>query len=65
MSERFAAFDQLTTLILVVQPDGAVLHANAAFETQMRLSRRTAKQLMAFDWFADPAPLAEALSSVH
>ncbi|WP_374657581.1 nitrogen regulation protein NR(II) [Inhella sp.] len=65
MSERFAAFDQLTTLILVVQPDGAVLHANAAFETQMRLSRRTAKQHMAFDWFADPAPLAEALSSVH
>jgi two-component system nitrogen regulation sensor histidine kinase GlnL len=62
---RYAALDLLTTLTLVVQPDGAVVFANAAFEDQMRLSRRTALRAMVFDWFEDATRLREALEAVH
>ena len=61
---RFAAFDLLTTLTLVVQPDGAVLFANTAFEDQMRLSRRAAQRGMLFDWFEDRGRVHEALEAV-
>jgi two-component system nitrogen regulation sensor histidine kinase GlnL len=63
--ERYAALDLLSTLALVVQPDGAVVFANTAFEDQMRLSRRTAMQQMVFGWFEDNARIAEALDAVH
>ncbi len=62
---RYAALDLLTTLTLVVQPDGAVVFANAAFEDQMRLSRRTALRVSVFDWFEDASRLREALEAVH
>jgi two-component system, NtrC family, nitrogen regulation sensor histidine kinase GlnL len=62
---RYAALDLLTTLTLVVQPDGAVVFANAAFEDQMRLSRRSAKQQTVFAWFEDAKPLREAMDAVH
>lgn len=66
VSERYAALDLLTTLTLVVQPDGAVVFANAAFEDQMRLSRRTAQRVNVFDWFESGAQaLREALEAVH
>ena len=61
MSAGYAALDLLTTLTLVVQPDGAVVFANAAFEDQMRLSRRTAQRGSIFDWFEDSRQLREAL----
>ena len=64
MNARFAAFDLLTTLTLVVQPDGAVLFANTAFEDQMRLSRRAAQRGMLFDWFEDRGRVHEALEAV-
>ncbi|MFN4115462.1 MAG: nitrogen regulation protein NR(II) [Inhella sp.] len=64
-ASRYAALDLLTTLALVVHPDGAVVFANAAFEDQMRLSRRAAMQLSVFGWFEDSARLREALDAVH
>jgi two-component system, NtrC family, nitrogen regulation sensor histidine kinase GlnL len=64
-ASRYAALDLLTTLALVVHPDGAVVFANAAFEDQMRLSRRTAMQQSVFGWFEDSARLREALGAVH
>lgn len=62
---RYAALDLLTTLTLVIHPDGAVVFANAAFEDQMRLSRRTAMQQSVFGWFEDSGRLRGALEAVH
>ncbi len=62
---RYAALDLLSTLALVVHPDGAVVFANAAFEDQMRLSRRTAMQQSMLGWFEDSGRLREALDAVH
>ncbi len=61
----WAAYDLLTTLVLVVRPNGAVLFANAAFEDQMRLSRRSAQRQQLFDWFVDAQQLRESLNAVH
>jgi two-component system nitrogen regulation sensor histidine kinase GlnL len=63
--ERWAAFDLLTTLVLVVRPHGAVCFANAAFEDQMRLSRRSAQRQSLFDWVLEPAQFRESLEAVH
>jgi two-component system, NtrC family, nitrogen regulation sensor histidine kinase GlnL len=62
-ARRFAALDLLNTLVLVVQPDGEVLHANAAFEDQMRVARHALRTVQ--PWFADRARLSEALDAVH
>ncbi|MFO1253176.1 nitrogen regulation protein NR(II) [Inhella sp.] len=61
----YAAFDQLATLIAVVRPDGQVRFANAAFEDQLRLSRRAAQQRTLFEWFADDRRLRETLAAVQ
>lgn len=63
--ETWAAFDLLTTLVLVVRPHGAVIFANAAFEDQMRLSRRSAQRQSLFDWVADAPRWRESLEAVH
>ena len=61
----YAAFDQLATLIAVVRPDGQVRFANAAFEDQLRLSRRAAQQRTLYEWFADGQRLRETLAAVQ
>lgn len=60
-----APFDQLATLVAVVQPDGRVLQANAAFEDQLRLSRRAAQQRTLYEWFVDQERLCETLAAVQ
>ena len=61
----YGAFDQLATLIAVVRPDGQVLFANAAFEDQLRLSRRAAQQCTLYEWFANVQALRETLAAVQ
>jgi two-component system nitrogen regulation sensor histidine kinase GlnL len=60
----FAAFDLLATMVALVQPDGQVLHANAAFENQLGVARRTLQASALPGWLADPLPLRETLEAV-
>lgn len=60
----FEAFDMLATMVAVVRPDGECLFANTAFETVMRLSRRTVQGVNLFDWFADATRLSETVGAV-
>ncbi len=57
----FEAFDQLATMVALVDPDGRCLQANSALENTMGLSRRTLRRGNIIDWLADPAQLAETL----
>jgi len=59
-----AAFDLLATLVAVVRPDGAVLHANASFENLLGVPRRALMATALTDWLADPQPLRETLAAV-
>ncbi|BEU97381.1 PAS domain-containing sensor histidine kinase [Acidovorax sp. DW039] len=60
--ERFQSFDLLSTLIAVLQSDGAVQFANAALENTLGLSRRTLEGADFSTFFTDPALLQTALS---
>lgn len=55
------AFDQLATLIAVVDPNGRCLHANAALEQCLEVARRALKRGRINDWFVDPLLLGETL----
>ena len=63
-SGPWAAFDLLATMVALVQPDGHVLHANAAFENELGVARRTLVTGSITDWLADPQPLRETLDAV-
>jgi two-component system nitrogen regulation sensor histidine kinase GlnL len=58
------AFDQLVTLVAVVEPDGECLFVNSALEAVIGLSRRTLMRRSFFEWFRDPLPLHEAVQVV-
>ena len=60
--ERFQSLDLLSTLIAVLQSDGAVQFANAALENTLGLSRRTLEGADFSTFFTDPALLQTALS---
>jgi two-component system nitrogen regulation sensor histidine kinase GlnL len=62
--DPWAAFDLLATMVALVQPDGRVLRANAAFENQLGVARRTLVAGAITDWLADPQPLRETLDAV-
>ncbi len=61
---EFSAFDQLATMVAVVQPLGHCLHANSALENTMGLSRRILQRGQVYDWLVDPAPLLDTLGMV-
>jgi len=61
---EFSAFDQLATMVAVVQPEGQCVQANSALENTMGLSRRILQRGLVFDWLADPGPLRETLGLV-
>ncbi len=62
---RFAAFDQLTTLVLVVKADNRVLFANASFEDVIGLSRRSVQDTDASSLFVDEASLLQAMEGAR
>ncbi|HET9822767.1 MAG TPA: nitrogen regulation protein NR(II) [Burkholderiaceae bacterium] len=51
-------------MVALVHPDGRVLHANAAFENQLGVARRTLVAGAVTDWLADAQPLRETLDAV-
>jgi two-component system nitrogen regulation sensor histidine kinase GlnL len=64
VNDAYAAFDLLATMVALVRPDGQVLHANAAFENQLGVARRTLQASALTDWLADAQPLRETLDAV-
>ncbi|MDM4766077.1 nitrogen regulation protein NR(II) [Pelomonas sp. SE-A7] len=64
LPQQYAGLDILATMVVVVQPDGQCLFANAAFENVMRLSRRAVMQGNLYDWLVDATRLRETVLSV-
>jgi two-component system, NtrC family, nitrogen regulation sensor histidine kinase GlnL len=64
MATLFDAFDQLATMVAVVEPEGRCLMANSALENTLGVSRRALRKRNVFDWLADPAPLRETVLMV-
>ncbi len=60
----FEAFDQLATMVALIDPSGHCLTANSALENTLGLSRRALKRSLVFDWLNDAAPLRETLLAV-
>lgn len=60
----WSSFDQLATLVAVVERNGRCLYANAGFEDVVGVSRRTLMRGFLLDWLVDPMPLQESLESV-
>lgn len=58
------AFDHLATMVVVVEPDGRCLLANAALEEVMGISRRSVVGMSLFDWFVEPASVREIVTGV-
>jgi two-component system nitrogen regulation sensor histidine kinase GlnL len=63
-SVAWRAFDALATLVAVVRTDGTVVHANAAFEQVLGLSRRAVQRSSFYDWFGDAAAARETVVAV-
>jgi two-component system nitrogen regulation sensor histidine kinase GlnL len=63
--QRFKAFDQLATLVLVVKADNRVLFANASFEDVMGLSRRNLQGADVPGLFVDEARLLQAIEGAR
>ena len=59
-----AVFDQLATMVAVIEVDGRVLFVNAAFEEMLGLSRRGLFNDSIYDWFVEPALLQDVVSAV-
>lgn len=63
-ADRYAAFEQLATMVAVAAHDGACRHANAALEDQTGVARRTLERGRVQDWLVDAQPLRETLRAV-
>ena len=61
--QRFAALDFLSTLVVVVDEQGAVVFANAALETAMGMSRRMLEGEEFAGYLSGPSLLRTGLSS--
>jgi len=64
LTEGLKAFDFLATMVLVVEPDGRCLFANAAFEELLGLSRRSVLGESVTAWFVEPGLFTEVLTAV-
>ena len=62
--DRFDAFDQLATMVALVQADGHVLRVNSALENVLATSRRALQRGGLLDWFSDPGPMRDTLVAV-
>ena len=60
----FEAFDQLATMVALIDPHGQCLLANSALENTLGASRRALQRGTGFEWLTDAAPLREALLAV-
>lgn len=62
---RFQGFDLLAAMVAVVDTDGSVIFANAAFEDAVRLSRRSIEATPLHHYFADADALRLALDGAR
>ena len=62
--EAFGAFDQLATMVALIEPGGQCLQANSALENTLGTSRRALQRSAVFDWLADATTLRETLLMV-
>jgi two-component system, NtrC family, nitrogen regulation sensor histidine kinase GlnL len=60
----FDAFDQLATMVALIEPEGQCLLANSALENTLGMSRRALRKRSVFDWLADAASLRETVRMV-
>lgn len=60
----FDGFDQLATMVAVVEPGGTCLFANASFEAVLGLPRRALQDSNAFEWFVEPATFVTSVGAV-
>jgi two-component system, NtrC family, nitrogen regulation sensor histidine kinase GlnL len=60
----FDSFDLLATMVVLAQPDGQCLLANATLENTMGMSRRALQRGNLLDWLAEPSRLRETLRAV-
>lgn len=63
-AQLFEAFDQLATMVALVDPEGRCLMANSALENTLGVSRRALKKRSVSDWLAEPATLRETVHMV-
>ena len=63
-SNAFDAFDQLATMVALIDAGGQCLMANSALENTLGTSRRALQRGTVFDWLTDAAPLRETLQMV-
>ena len=60
----FEAFDQLATMVALIDPAGQCLMANSELENTMGMSRRALQRGTVFEWLHDAMPLRETLTLV-
>ena len=60
----FEAFDQLATMVALIDPQGQCCLANSALENTLGASRRALQRGTVFEWLTDAAPLRETLLAV-
>jgi two-component system, NtrC family, nitrogen regulation sensor histidine kinase GlnL len=63
-SARFAAFDLLASVVVVVEPDGRTLHVNSACEDMLASPKHLLVGQRLPDWFDDPGTLASTVRAV-
>ena len=61
----YAAFDQLATMVAVVDEAGHCVFANASFESVLGLSRRSVLRGSLFEWFMDPQRVRDTVHAVR
>ena len=64
LAAGFVAFDQLATMVVLIDPQGQCLQVNSALENALCASRRSLQRGTVFDWLVDPALLRETLLMV-
>ena len=63
VSQRFVALDLLSTLTVVVNPEGTIIFANAALESAMGMSRRMLEGVEFAQFLSEPSVLRTGLKS--
>ncbi len=61
---NFEAFDQLATMVALLDGQGHCLQANSALENTLGVSRRALVKRVVFDWLAEPERLRETVQMV-
>ncbi len=64
LQQEWAAFDQLATMVALVESGGHCLTANSALENTLGVSRRSLQRTNVFDWLTEPSALRDTVQMV-